>query len=49
MKHYLALEKKGMIFGVNGFYSSSQNGIMLYKDGIQWKSLGDTYNINIIK
>lgn len=41
--------KKGMIFGVNGFYSSSQNGIMLYKDGIQWKSLGDTYNINIIK
>ena len=40
--------KKGMIFGVNGFYSSSQNGIMLYKDGIQWKSLGDTYNINIM-
>lgn len=40
--------KRGMIFGINGFYKDSQKGIMLYKDDIQWESLGDTYNLNIM-
>ena len=38
--------KKGMIFGTTGFYSDSHNGIMLYKDGYKWNSLGSSYKLN---
>jgi hypothetical protein len=40
--------KKGMIFGVDGFYADSHRGIMLYKDGIRYNSLPSSYNITAV-